>query len=41
MLDASGGRLTGTQVWTGTAVGDGGTTRTCTGNFAKVSSPGQ
>jgi hypothetical protein len=40
MLDATDGMLTGTQVWTRRAAGDGSTTRTCTGVFAKVRSPG-
>jgi hypothetical protein len=41
LLDATGGTLTGTQIWTRTAAGGGSTTRTCTGTFAKVRSPGQ
>jgi hypothetical protein len=42
MLDATGGTLTGTQVWTRAAAGDGATTtRTCTATFARVGSPGR
>ena len=40
-FSATGGTMTGTQIWTRSPAGNGGVTRTCNGTFVRVESPRQ